>query len=107
MNYKTPQVCGYGELDEEYNKELERYADLAKREKELGGLKNIEDVNIKDWLPALIVRHTEDCMTRMMKGEARWLTAYGEQNTSYQFDEYEACMYLYELVCKKGRRGGR
>ena len=101
MNYPTPQLCGISDLDAEYNKELERYAALVKEKKEIGELEDIENIDVKDWLPVFVVHCIRDCIDRMSTGKSRWVTAYSSDYTTHTFDEYEAAMYLQDLIDEK------
>ena len=101
MNYPTPQLCGISDLYEEYNKELERYAALVKEKKEIGELEDIENIDVKDWLPVFVVHCIRDCIDRMATGKSRWFTAYSSDYTTHTFDEYEAAMYLQDLIDEK------
>ena len=76
--------------------------DFTKKEKkEIGELEDIENIDVKDWLPVFVVYCIRDCIDRMATGKSRWFTAYSSDYTTHTFDEYEAAMYLQDLIDEK------
>ena len=76
--------------------------DFTKKEKkEIGELEDIENIDMKDWLPVFVVHCIRDCVERMATGAPRWFTAYSSDYITHTFDEYEAAMYLQDLIDEK------
>ena len=91
---------GRGEIHECYNR-IGAYDFTKKEKKEIGELEDIENIDVKDWLPVFVVHCIRDCIDRMATGKSRWFTAYSSDYTTHTFDEYEAAMYLQDLIDAK------
>ena len=91
---------GRGGIHECYNR-IGTYDFTKKEKKEIGELEDIENIDVKDWLPVFVVHCIRDCVERMATGKSRWFTAYSSDYTTHTFDEYEAAMYLQDLIDEK------
>ena len=94
--------CGYHLPQEDrYFVRIGTYDFTKKEKKEIAELEDIENIDVKDWLPVFVVHCIRDCIERMATGAPRCFTAYSSDYTTHTFDEYEAAMYLQDLIDEK------